>query len=133
MAVTIQHGTVKLRAHTRIEHDRSLDRNTPIFGGVSIDPLMGHYELTQPEVEKPAKDLSYYTTTDWFVKNVIKALPFKGELCRTWAASKDEYAGRARASIRNRVSQRRPLRCDRSAQPSFFPLPRTGTAVQAEA
>jgi hypothetical protein len=25
------------------------------------------------------------------VKNVIKALPFKGELCRKWAASKDEY------------------------------------------
>ena len=52
-------------------------------------------QLTQPEVEKLAKDLSYYTTTDWFVKNVIKALPFKGELCRKWAASKDEYVGRA--------------------------------------
>ena len=56
-----------------------------------IDPK----QLTQPDVEKLAKDLSYYTTTDWFVKNVVKALPFKGELCRKWAASKDEYVGRA--------------------------------------
>ena len=43
--------------------------------------IMDPTQLTQPEVEKLAKDLSYYTTTDWFVKNVIKALPFKGELC----------------------------------------------------
>ena len=57
--------------------------------------IMDPKQLTQPEVEKLAKDLSYYTTTDWFVKNVIKALPFKGELCRKWAASKDEYVGRA--------------------------------------
>ena len=57
--------------------------------------IMDPKQLTQPEVEKLAKDLSYYTTTDWFVKNVIKALPFKGELCRKWAASKDEYIGRA--------------------------------------
>ena len=57
--------------------------------------IMDPKQLTQPEVEKLAKDLSYYTTTDWLVKNVIKALPFKGELCRKWAASKDEYVGRA--------------------------------------
>jgi 3-methyladenine DNA glycosylase AlkD len=57
--------------------------------------IMDPNQLTQPEVEKLAKDLSYYTTTDWFVKNVVKTLPFKGALCRKWAASKDEYAGRA--------------------------------------
>jgi 3-methyladenine DNA glycosylase AlkD len=57
--------------------------------------IMDPKQLTQPAVEKLAKDLSYYTTTDWFVKNVIKALPFKGELCRKWAASSDEYLGRA--------------------------------------
>jgi uncharacterized protein YqeY len=57
--------------------------------------IMDPKQLTQPEVEKLAKDLSYYTTTDWFVKNVIRTLPFKGELCRKWAASKDEYIGRA--------------------------------------
>ena len=57
--------------------------------------IMDPKQLTQPEVEKLAKDLSYYTTTDWFVKNVIKALPFKDALCRKWAASKDEYLGRA--------------------------------------
>ena len=57
--------------------------------------IMDPKQLTQPEVEKLAKDLSYYTTTDWLVKNVIKALPFKGELCRKWAASKEEYVGRA--------------------------------------
>ena len=57
--------------------------------------IMDPKQLTQPEVETLAKDLSYYTTTDWFVKNVVKALPFKGELCRKWAASKNEDVGRA--------------------------------------
>jgi 3-methyladenine DNA glycosylase AlkD len=57
--------------------------------------IMDPKQLSQSEVEKLAKDLSYYTTTDWFVKNVVKARPFKGELCRKWAASKDEYVGRA--------------------------------------
>jgi 3-methyladenine DNA glycosylase AlkD len=56
-----------------------------------MDPKL----MTQPAVEKLAKDLSYYTTTDWFVKNVIKALPFKGELCKKWTASSAEYIGRA--------------------------------------
>jgi 3-methyladenine DNA glycosylase AlkD len=57
--------------------------------------IMDPKQLTRPAVEKLAKDLSYYTTTDWFVKNVVKALPFKGDLCKKWAASKDEYLGRA--------------------------------------
>ena len=30
--------------------------------------IMDPTQLTQPEVEKLAKDLSYYTTTDWFVE-----------------------------------------------------------------
>lgn len=57
--------------------------------------IMDPRQLTRPQVEKLAKALSYYTTTDWFVKNVVKLLPFKGELCTKWAASKDEYLGRA--------------------------------------
>lgn len=57
--------------------------------------IMDPKPLTPPAVEAMAKDLRYFTTTDWFVKNVVKALPFKGELCRKWAASKAEYIGRA--------------------------------------
>lgn len=57
--------------------------------------IMDPKQLTRPEVETLARDLSYYTTTDWFIKNVVKALPFSGELCRTWSASKEEYLGRA--------------------------------------
>ncbi len=57
--------------------------------------IMDPRKLTQPEVERLAQDLSYYTTTDWFIKNVVKALPFKGELCRKWSRAEKEYLGRA--------------------------------------
>jgi 3-methyladenine DNA glycosylase AlkD len=57
--------------------------------------IMDPKQLTQPDVERLAKDLSYFTTTDWFVKNVVRALPFKSELCRKWAASTKEYIARA--------------------------------------
>ncbi|MGH9308518.1 MAG: DNA alkylation repair protein [Vicinamibacterales bacterium] len=57
--------------------------------------IMDPKQLTQAEVEKLAKDLSYFTTTDWFIKNVVKALPFKGELCKKWSRAEQEYLGRA--------------------------------------
>ena len=57
--------------------------------------IMDPKQLTQADVEKLSKDLSYYTTTDWLVKNVIMALAFKGALAKKWIASKDEYVGRA--------------------------------------
>jgi 3-methyladenine DNA glycosylase AlkD len=56
-----------------------------------IDPK----QLTQPTVETLAASLTYYTTTDWFTKNVVKTLPFQGALCQKWARSSHEYLGRA--------------------------------------
>jgi len=83
----------------RIKRDHTLALalwNTGNIDAMNLATLiMDPKQLTRSDVEALAKNLSYYTTTDWFVKNVVKALPFKGELCRTWAASKDEYLGRA--------------------------------------
>ena len=85
--------------------------------------VMDPKQLTRSEVEKLAKDLSYYTTTDWFVKNVIKALPFKGELCRKWAASTDEYVGRAGLSRAEgvHVTLRADLDCVHPGAPEVTP------------
>jgi len=82
----------KLRSlATQIKRDHTLALELWKSGNIDAMNLatliMDPKQLTQPHVEKLAKDLSYYTTTDWFVKNVIKALPFKGELCKKWAAS----------------------------------------------
>jgi 3-methyladenine DNA glycosylase AlkD len=90
----------KLRAlAVKIKRDHALALELWASGNIDAMNLatliMDPKQLTQPAVEKLAKDLSYYTTTDWFVKNVVKALPFKGQLANKWAASKDEYLGRA--------------------------------------
>ena len=84
----------------KIKHDHTLALELWKSGNIDAMNLatliMDPKQLTQPEVETLAKDLSYYTTTDWFVKNVIKALPFKGELCRKWAGTDAQETSNAR-------------------------------------
>jgi 3-methyladenine DNA glycosylase AlkD len=108
-AVNAKHGASENQFGVKLSHLRDLAKTIKrdhelaleLWATGNIDAMnlatliMDPKQLTQPEVEKLAKDLSYYTTTDWFIKNVVKALPFNGELCKKWSHAEHEYLGRA--------------------------------------
>jgi len=62
-------GTIKRDHALALELWKSGNIDAMNLATLIMDPK----QLTQPEVERLAKDLSYYTTTDWFVKNAVKA------------------------------------------------------------
>jgi len=61
--------------------------------------LLRPKNLSRSDIEAMIASCDFYQLTDWLVVNVVKAAPFKNELCAEWSASGEEYTGRAGWSL----------------------------------
>jgi 3-methyladenine DNA glycosylase AlkD len=90
-----------LAKQIKTNHELALE----LWGTENIDAmllatlLMRPKNLSQSDIEEMIASCEFYQLVDWFVVNVVKAVPFKDKLRTEWSARRDEYTGRAGWSL----------------------------------